>query len=144
MRYHGYSTHNGESTERTIDLTWYDNIGLVLKAQSGVFYTSQVAGYVCQHPEMEGVFFPLRVKPGKAEIFSLAQRFKGRWNHIDESDADFIDKVLRSNGHATVLVNRARLEESYEAWVHVIAKGGLDGVSGFDNCEAILVWPNSD
>jgi hypothetical protein len=130
--------------KRIIDLGCYGNIGLVLKVQSGVSYTSQVAGYACQHPEIEGVFYPLRVEPGKAELFSLTQRFKGQWHHIDEGDADFIDKVLRRNGHATVLVDRTRLEDSYEAWVHVIAKGGLDGLSGFDDCEAILIWPNSD
>jgi len=81
--------------KRVINLDWYDNVGIVLKVQSGVFYTSQVAGYACLHPEVEGVFYPLRVEPGKAELFSLQQRFRGPWSHIDEADADFIEGVLR-------------------------------------------------
>ena len=50
--------------KRVINVDWYDNVGLILKVQSGVFYTSQVAGYACQHPEVEGVFYPLRVDTG--------------------------------------------------------------------------------
>jgi hypothetical protein len=130
--------------KRVIDVDWYDNLGLILKVQSGVFYTSQVAGYACQHPEVEGVFYPLRVEPGKAELFSLQQHFRGSWSHIDEADADLIDGVLRKNGHHNLSVDRAKLDDSYEAWVHLVVMTGLEDISGFGDCEAVLVWPNSD
>lgn len=130
--------------KRIIDLTWYANIGVILKIQSGVLYSNQAAGYACQHPEIEGAFYPLSTAPGNAELFSLTQRFKGSWSHISEADADFIDQVLRRNGRPALLVDRGKLTHSYEAWVHVIVKGDLDGLSGFGDCEAILVWPNTD
>ncbi|HTU50453.1 MAG TPA: DUF6210 family protein [Acidobacteriaceae bacterium] len=130
--------------KRVIDLSGYDNLGIILKVQSGVFYTSQVAGYACQHPEIEGAFYPLAVKPGKAEVFSLRQRFKGPWNHIDEADAEFIDGVLHKNGHKNLSVDRTKLDDSYEAWVHLAVAAGAEDMSGFGDCEAVLVWPNSD
>jgi len=130
--------------KRVIDLSGYDNLGIILKVQSGVFYTSQVAGYACQHPEIEGAFYPLAVKPGKAEVFSLRQRFKGPWNHIDEADAEFIDGVLHKDGHKNLSVDRTKLDDSYEAWVHLAVAAGAEDMSGFGDCEAVLVWPNSD
>ena len=45
--------------KRTIDLSEYNNIGIILKLGSGVFYTNQVAGYAWEHPEIEGAFYPL-------------------------------------------------------------------------------------
>jgi hypothetical protein len=78
------------------------------------------------------------VKPGNAELFSLTQRFKGPWNHIEEADAEFIERVLHSNGHRTLSVDRAKLDQSYEAWVHLLVEKGTEGLSGFGDCVAVL------
>ena len=84
------------------------------------------------------------MKPGNAELLSLTQRFKGSWYHIDDSDSEFIDRVLRSSGHNNLCVDRAKLVESYVAWIHLLVKKGFEDLAGFDDCEAVLTWPNSD
>jgi hypothetical protein len=86
-------------SKRIIDLSEYNNVGIILKLGSGVFYATKAAGLACQYPGIEGAFYPLPVKPGNAELFSLTQRFNGPWNHIEDADAEFIDRVLRRNGH---------------------------------------------
>jgi len=131
-------------SKRVIDLLDFGNLGLILKVPSGIFYTNQAGGYACEHPEIEGVFFPLPVKPGKAELSALTRHFEGTWNHITESDADLVDRVLRKNGHEKIRVDRTKVDQSFEAWVHVQVEGGLDDLIGFDTCEAVLIWPNSD
>jgi hypothetical protein len=130
--------------KRIIDLSEYNNVGIILKLGSGVFYANKAVGLACQYPGIEGAFYPLPVKPGNAELFSLTQRFKGPWNHIEEADAEFIERVLRRNGHSNLTVDRAKLDQSYEAWVHLIVGKGTEGLSGFGDCEAVLTWPNSD
>jgi hypothetical protein len=130
--------------KRIIDLSWFGNVGLVINRSSGVFYANLAAGYACKNPEMEGVFYPLRVKPGKSELFSLQQHFRGSWEHIEKPDADFVDKVLRRNGHEYVRVDRAKLADSYEAWVHVSILSDTSDLSGFAPCNGVLIWPNSD
>ena len=131
-------------SKRVISLLDFDNVGLIVKVPSGVLYTNQVEGYACQHPEVEGVFFPLPVRPGNAELFALTQHFQGTWDHITESDADLVDRVLRGNGHEGLSVDRTKVNQSYEAWVHVRIGADVHGLSGFGNCEAVLTWPNSD
>ena len=96
--------HNSENismdnqVRRIIDLSAYGDLGIILKLQSGVFYTNQSAGLACKHPQIEGVFFPLPVKPGKKELFSLLQHFGGT-QHLEPADADFVDKILHRNEH---------------------------------------------
>ena len=131
-------------SKRVISLGHFNNVGLIVKVASGVVYTNQAAGYECKHPEVEGVFVPLRVKPGKAELYSLTQHFKGAWNHITQLDAEFINRVLRQNGHVQLSVDQTKLDQSYEAWVHIRVDAGVDGLFGFGSCEAVLTWPNSD
>jgi hypothetical protein len=132
-----------------IDLTCFPDAGLIIRHSSGVIYTNQAAGYACLHPEMEGVFCPLPIRPGKTELHLLHRHFKGQVNSITAEDADVVDAILRRNGHAYLKVDRARLNNSYEAWVYVTISGELDSLfkavlSGFGECEGILTWPNSD
>lgn len=83
MRYHwllGYSENRMDTQPKgIIDLSKYNNVGIILKLGSGVFYANKAAGLACQYPGIEGAFYPLPVKPGNAELFSLTQRFKGPW-----------------------------------------------------------------
>jgi hypothetical protein len=66
------------------------------------------------------------------------------------ADADALDGVLRAYAALDgIVVDRARLADSCEAWVHVaiVDGGALDGAlapfAPFP-CQAVLVWPNSD
>jgi hypothetical protein len=67
---------------------------------------------------------------------------------LDDADADLIDSILQDRRFDGVTVDRARLTESHEAWVHVIVarESDLALFSGFGPYPhpAILTWPNSD
>ncbi len=41
------------------------------------------------------------------------------WHHIEEEDAQIVDKLLRSNGFEFIKVDPAKLEESFESWIYV-------------------------
>jgi hypothetical protein len=144
-----------------IDLTFFQEVGLILCRPSGVVYTNQAAGILCLHPEVEGVFCPLPVRPGRAELYALTQHFKGPWNSLTqedadveyriltEEDADVVDRILRRNGHDYLKVDRTKLSDSYEAWVYVrtaaAAKfGPHETFVEFGECQGVLTWPNSD
>ena len=101
--------------ERVIDLTEFQNLGLILKTNSGVFYTNQSAGFACSHPKIEGVFDPLPIRLGNTELLALGLQFRGSWEHISEADAEQIDTILRRNGHEYVSVDRSKLNHSFEA-----------------------------
>ena len=137
--------------ERMIDISQYGGIGLILLAQTGVFYTTQAEGMACSHPKAEGVFVPIPVKPGAQEIWVLQQCFRGELGPISKDSAEIVDRTFKRNGHVYLKVNRARLNESYEAWIHVLVDDSQKPelpltlpISGFGKCEGILTWPNSD
>src|SRR5262245_43932351 len=104
-------------------------IGLIVKRSSGVLYTNQTGGYVCLQPMEEGVFVPLtQTLEGRAiePERLLYEYFTGpKWrghcaNGIDDETADFIDDVLsKTVDTAFITVDRSRLKDSHEAWVHV-------------------------
>jgi hypothetical protein len=105
----------------------------------------------CSHHQAEGVFVPLPVMPGAQEIWVLQQCFRGELGPISKDSAEIVDRTFRRNGHVYLKVNRARLNESYEAWIHVLVDDSQKPelplrlpISGFGKCEGILTWPNSD
>ena len=134
---------------RRIDLSHFAEVGLIICVPSGVCYTNQAAGFSCLHPEEEGVFCPLPVEPGKAELYALRNHFKGLWNSLTQKDADLVDTILHRSAHEYMKVDRARLTDSYEAWVYVLITGITkpkfgELFSGFGECKGVLTWPNSD
>ena len=137
---------------REIDLSWFGGIGVIISTPSGVVYTNQTHGFACEHPSEEGVFFPLPEVTAEVRspiVGRLEEHFRGGWHHLLESDADFIDAELRSLGFDFVQVDRARITESFEAWVRVRMQPGTDsrfsGVAcGFEGSSGVLTWPNSD
>lgn len=142
--------HMTNESKPVLNLIHFHGVGLIFLTASGVLYQTQAEGLACSHPRVEGVFMPLPVQPGAAELHALTHQFKGAWGHINEESARVVDGILRCNGHGYLTVNRARLHESYEAWIHVLVgepeKGSIASlaISGFGSCEAILTWPNSD
>ena len=129
-----------------IDLIDLNDLGLIVIFPSGVIYTNQVGGFGCLHPEVEGVFVPLSVGNRKV-LFALQQHFKGNWNHIEETDAQVVDKLLRSDGFEFIKVDKIKLEESFEAWIYVdieeISKT-FPLLNGFGKSKGILTWANND
>jgi hypothetical protein len=85
----------------------------------------------------------LNAQPNTMSILTGYVHPRGQhpWSHIDEAD-QLLDR-LRKNHHNNLSVHRAKLDDSYEARVHLVT-AGVEDISGFGDCKAVLVWPNSD
>lgn len=126
-----------------------NGIGLIIPWPSGVVYQNQVGGYSCQQMQEEGVFVPL--ENGVRQLHEeLHAYFTGpKWDgwcdrHIDDETAEFVDSVLaRMHDHEFIKVDRSRLTDSMEAWIHLDVQEEHD-LTGLTPCKAILTWPNSD
>jgi hypothetical protein len=138
-----------------IELWNFKGLGLIIEHPTGVIYTNQTGGHSCKHPELEGAFYPLFDRPGSQQteldhIF-LSEKWRG-WcdSGIDAETADCIDIILASSLLTRHLkVDRDRLTESWEAWIHVMfePKNKYDESPlyfGFSSGKGVLTWENSD
>ena len=127
----------------------YNGFGLILVVPSGVRYRNQAAGHACWKFEVEGVLVPMPVGENRTALRALEDHFDSGWECLDMEDADAIDEILAGANFDFVKVDRERLHESYEAWVHV----RLDPHDpdrhrelfvGLSVDRAVLTWENSD
>lgn len=137
------------ATSLLVRLDEFPDLGLIVKAATGVRYSSQVAGLGCEHPKVEGYLVPLETRIGRPELAALAGLFQGWWNCLNVQQADAVGRALNRYGFKSIRVDRAMLPHSREAWVHVIVSQPLEeesipltGLS--EDVTAILIWPNSD
>lgn len=129
-------------------------LGLIIRHPTGARYTNQTCGACCAQPEMEGVFVPFDAEESWLRLNAYFEgpkyRGSGAMQGIDEEDADLIESVLRDGRLGVPLaVDRSRLKESHEAWVHVLIlaeDGPIPTVAGFGPYPrpGVLTWPNSD
>ena len=136
-----------------LELCEFSGIGLIIEFPSGVRYTNQTGGYATHHPELEGIFVPLthpQFSPQeKLEQFFTGDKWKGHcYKGIDEETADFMDAIFADSFRTQALkVNRAKLAECEEAWIHaIVSPDGQQSEmwSGFTNALGIVTWENSD
>lgn len=127
---------------------------LILEHPSGVIYENQVGGTLCWKARIQGVLAPVDLDPDSVEqIRKLSYEPRPG---ISAEIADAIDSVLAaSSGGRYMQVDRARIAESWEAWVFVVAdiptsaefqvEGPYFGAPrGFGRSTGVLTWPNSD
>lgn len=160
----GHSIYRFTMPAQRIELWEHVGLGLILAWPSGIILTNQTGGTACLAPELEGVFIPLRndctekergfVSP-ENELYDYFTgpkwRGTGATNGIDSDDANFIDSTLgKTNLFPTIRVNRDKLHESHEAWVHVTVDGDepcdpplFSGFAPYPR-PGILTWQNSD
>jgi hypothetical protein len=124
---------------------------LIVPASTGIVYRNQTGGHACLPSQMEGYLVPLA-----GEMYTKCERllsyFTGpKWGgwcseRIDAETADEIDSVLAEMlRQDQIIVDRTKMEMSWEAWVHVKITGPLLAlVEHGEPQEAILTWPNSD
>ena len=145
---------NDYDKARRIDL-WqlHPVVGIIVAHPSGVVYTNQTGGYATYHPSLEGVFVPLprqgELQAALDEHFFDGPKWEGYcFSGIDDETADFIDRLLSTLPPMRgVTVNRERLRESMEAWIHLTITRTTDdesAVGDFDGTAAVLTWENSD
>ena len=111
--------------------------GLIIPFPTGVVYQNQVAGMLCRHYWLEGVFVPVDWDDAAD---AMEDTFAGG-DSLSPEDADRIDAKLAPHN---ARVNRSKLGESCEAWVWLTLEKGVRLVDGLEPAEAVLTWPNSD
>jgi len=132
--------------------------GLIILAETGVYYTNQVAGVACFHPVVEGYFVPFYLgyknwRELRWELEMLGDSI-GTWLGLTTEDADKLDSLFEKY-EVPLRVERSLLESSYEAWVYVrildLERCGVrfEGVKERsllhdDQPLAVLVYENSD
>jgi len=159
------------STERTrqpiIRLDDCVGTALVVTHPTGVVYVNQAGGTSFLQPHVEGALVPfgndvaLEGNTLMSSQLALAAFFEGPKHRgagatagLDEEDADAIDAILADvRAGSWIKVDRSRLKDSMEAWVHVkiMDESGdspwLTGLcGGFDPYPraGVLIWMNSD
>ncbi|MFC1609866.1 DUF6210 family protein [Myxococcota bacterium] len=108
-------------------------LSLIVKLPTGCAYLNQTGGHFCHQSWAEGLLVLLKT-PCE---FTMAGRLRGVFtgeskyggycgDGIDEEDAQEIDSLLResirgySKSEPALSVDRERLADSWEAWVHVV------------------------
>ena len=139
-------------------------LGLIFSFPSGVIYINQTGGHACLQSEAEGLLVPLHndlaldpvqllgPEPDLLAYFTGAKHNgTGATAGLDEVDANEISVILARHRLGSVLeVDRSRLIDSHEAWLHVIVRADDCGLSpafaGFGPYPrpGILTWGNSD
>lgn len=149
---------------KRVELWEQVGLGLILSCSSEIIFSNQTGGTSCLHPELEGVFIPLR-NDCTEEKCTLVSPENDLWDYfigpkwegtgatagIDREDADFIESVLKKAGlFPNIQIDRNRLTESHEAWIFVIVYGNDSTYppifKGFEPYpkEGVLTWQNSD
>ena len=136
-----------------VNLYAYEGLGLILKMPSAVCFSNQCAGTGCFHPEVEGVLIPLPEKLDKSETKALESFFPGDWSTLAELEVESFNALLNTIGLDFLATDEAELENSYEAWVHVLVDASRQPYAGdrtaatfdgFRSERGVLTWQNSD
>jgi hypothetical protein len=134
--------------------------GLIILAETGVYYTNQAGGVACLHPIEEGYFVPFDL--GYRNWLELNWDLQklgdsigdGGWFGLSPEDADKLDSLFETH-KVPLKVERELLGSSHEAWVYVrildLEECGVrfEGVKERsllhdDQPLAVLVYENSD
>jgi hypothetical protein len=140
-----------------VNLMGHTGTGLILEHPTGITYVNQAGGNYCLQPSCEGIFVPWAndiegdsPKLISAELALSDLPWEIASSKMTPADADRVDAVLRAEPEFQgIRVDRDRLAESYEAWVHVVIEpshrlgDAVYGVAPFPRT-AVLVWTNSD
>ena len=139
------------SEPTTVFLYELNSLALIVPASTKIVYRNQTGGHACLQSELEGYLVPFAGEV-RDKCERLLSHFTGpKWGgwcseRIDEETADEIDSVLAEMpGRDQITVDRTKLNQSCEAWVHVRIIGPLLAlVEHAAPSEAILTWRNSD
>ena len=145
--------------ERIVELSTTIGTSLILNYPTGIGYTNQAGGTACLQPTAEGVLVPFDNDCDVERRFmslelDLDQYFQTAWEGtnatlgIKDSDANAIDALLQSRKLTDwIRVDRERLRESFEAWIHVTVLADhpfyCHGFGPYPR-HGILTWANSD
>ncbi len=140
-----------KSESTTVFLYELDGLALLVPTATNVVYVNQTGGHACLQARVEGYLVPLADRAG-GSCDRLDAHFTGpKWGgwcfeRLDDETANEIDRILAEGvQRSEIVVDRTKLDRSWEAWVHVQITGPLQAlVERAWPREAILTWPNSD
>ncbi|MDU0200831.1 MULTISPECIES: DUF6210 family protein [Paenibacillus] len=131
---------------RKVCLYGLEQLALIIKTKSGVFYYNQVGGYSCLQPSVEGILTIL--DDDTKQLLKDLSNFCLNKTKLTIEDANFLDDFFRTNKVGKFLsIDREKLDDSMEAWLNVIIDiETIDKafINRFDEDEGILTWSNSD
>lgn len=118
-----------------------NGVAIIVGHPTGVRYTNQSDGTCCQQMTLEGFAVPydLGLPEWQREIEGYFFQHYGNGGHINDADADFLEKYL-----CLYRVDRSRLKDSMEAWVYVTPRPGCGFPHGLTTGPVVFCWPNSD
>ena len=114
-----------------VKLGEHAGLGLIIEYHSGIIYSNQTCGPFCRQSQLEGVFVPLRnhtLKTGEllspeTELFAYFNGPRigtGAFDGLNANDISLIESVLEKyNLSSLISLDRSRLVDSHEAWVHI-------------------------
>ena len=121
-----------------------DGYAIIASWGTGVAYVNQAGGTCCEQKSLEGFAIPFRLGLGvwekELEDYFTGPPHWGSGGSLTEADADFIDKRIGP----CYRVDRSRLGQSTEAWVHVTPSSGCGFPYGLVEGSVVFAWPNSD
>ena len=123
-----------------VDLTDLYYASLLVPTERGLVYTTQVGGVVCEQKEITGVLLPSGLTAEDSEAI-IDMRIATGAEGIDADVADQLDRILMRGRHETIVVDRARMGASWEAWVFVVIDPNEERGPPLS---AVLTWCNSD
>jgi hypothetical protein len=130
-----------------IDLSLIDCVGVIIKDNnSPVIYSNQTGGTVCFHPEQKGYFLPIPETSWIGDLYDIDFLYEDEKLNNNNIAVEKIEEILSSyHLHDFILVDKNKLKESYEAWVHVVIIPKKEIIeSSEEKLYGILTWPNSD
>lgn len=143
-----------------VRVSLYDHVGtgLIIKAKTGIVWTTQAGGVNCLQPECEGLFVPfgndldldhklISLDRTLFELFLVGYRGTTWAEPFERALAEYAATHWRP--FAGIELDRSRLADSVEAWVHVIYRPAAEDFRLFEGLgeppfEAVLTWTNGD
>ena len=117
-----------------VELWSCSSVILIAKTNSGIFYTNQTGGVMCEHPEVEGAIIYAHDSWESLGLFDLSECV----------DFDLAEKAISSRFPCgSIAVDRS--EPFSEAWIHVVVTDDATGdFLPFRGMRCVLTYPNSD
>ena len=121
---------------KKIDLACTEIVpSLIIEFPSGILWSNQTWGVMCNHPEVEGVFVPLTHWGSKDMLDEITGEYP-----VEEKIVDWIEKFK-------LPLKMVKIDDSLEAWIRVEILPHDDKYSplrDFVGFKAILTYENSD
>ena len=144
--------------KKVVNLMCFKEAAIIIPSKSGVFFTNQVNGVSCYHPEIEGILIPIHNDYDFLWLMDFKEKYTDtleyhltnliKWNRDDitSDTADKLDNLFQHFKETKgISVDRDKIGKSMESWVWVISKENPDApYTGFGEFNGILTWPNSD